>query len=164
MLSFMFKPTDWTIWQPAERAVLCFLRRKNQVLLINKKRGLGAGLVNAPGGRIEPGESPAEAAARETEEETGIKPYNLDLMGDLSFQFTDGYSLFAKIYIAWKYTGHLRETNEADPFWCSLKEIPFDNMWEDDKFWLPHLLSGRFISGKFIFDRDTMETMQIIVL
>ncbi|MFP4444213.1 MAG: 8-oxo-dGTP diphosphatase [Spirochaetia bacterium] len=160
----MFKPTDWNIWQPTERAVLCFVRKKNKVLLINKKRGLGAGLINAPGGRIEPGEAPVDAAARETEEETGIKPSLLKLMGDLSFQFTDGYSLFGKIYVSWNFAGKLRETDEADPFWCSLKKIPFDKMWEDDKFWLPYLLTGRFISGKFVFDQDKMKTKQIIIL
>ena len=47
-------------WKPVEEAVLCFVRdRENRrVLLIHKKTGLGAGLINAPGGRIEKGESP----------------------------------------------------------------------------------------------------------
>ncbi|RKX74483.1 MAG: NUDIX hydrolase, partial [Spirochaetes bacterium] len=55
-------------WKPVEEAVLCFIRdrKEEKVLLIHKKTGLGAGLINAPGGRIDPGETPEEAAVRET--------------------------------------------------------------------------------------------------
>ncbi len=53
----------WENWEPRERATLCFVRRENEVLLIRKKRGLGAGKINGPGGRIEPGETPAECRA-----------------------------------------------------------------------------------------------------
>ena len=52
--------TDWSTWQPHERANLCFVVRGEEVLLIHKKRGLGAGKINGPGGRIEPGETAAE--------------------------------------------------------------------------------------------------------
>jgi 8-oxo-dGTP diphosphatase len=53
---------DWSTWTPRDRAVLLFVIRGGQALLIRKKRGLGAGKINAPGGRIEAGESPEEAA------------------------------------------------------------------------------------------------------
>ncbi|MGA1129362.1 MAG: NUDIX domain-containing protein, partial [Chthoniobacterales bacterium] len=56
--------TDWSVWQPTERANLCFVTRGDEVLLIHKKRGLGAGKSHGPGGRIEPGETAAEAAVR----------------------------------------------------------------------------------------------------
>ena len=42
---------DWSTWKPTDRATLLFVvdREKNRVLLIEKKRGLGAGKVNGPG-------------------------------------------------------------------------------------------------------------------
>ncbi|NBV86555.1 MAG: NUDIX hydrolase, partial [Verrucomicrobia bacterium] len=40
---------DWTRWLPSERANLCFIIKDRRVLLIRKKRGLGAGKINAPG-------------------------------------------------------------------------------------------------------------------
>ena len=49
---------DWSAWSPVDRATLIFVRQDDQVLLIRKKRGLGAGKINAPGGRIEAGETP----------------------------------------------------------------------------------------------------------
>ncbi|MEM4548010.1 MAG: NUDIX domain-containing protein, partial [Thermofilaceae archaeon] len=42
-------------------AVLCFLLRDGEVLLIRKKKGFGAGKLVGVGGRIEPGETPEEA-------------------------------------------------------------------------------------------------------
>ncbi len=48
---------DWTTWEPKERATLLFVIKEGQILLIRKKRGLGAGKINGPGGRLEPGET-----------------------------------------------------------------------------------------------------------
>ena len=152
-------------WVPKESAVLCFIRDKteNTVLLIHKKRGLGAGLVNAPGGRIEKGESPAEAAVRETEEEVGITVEVSDLVhaGDLFFQFTDGHSIRGYVFYTYKWEGVEKETSEADPFWCREGDIPYDNMWTDDSWWLPHLLGGRYFRGRFIFSAEKMLSMSL---
>ena len=62
----MLNSIDWSKWVPRETATLCFIEKEGQLLLIHKKRGLGAGTINAPGGRLEPGETPLEAAIRET--------------------------------------------------------------------------------------------------
>ena len=42
-----------------------------------------AGQVSLPGGRIAPGESPAEAALREAHEEVGLDPKAVDIIGSL---------------------------------------------------------------------------------
>ncbi|HEY5036239.1 MAG TPA: NUDIX domain-containing protein, partial [Chthoniobacterales bacterium] len=57
---------DWNSWQPQQRANLCFIVRGDEVLLIRKKRGFGAGKINGPGGKVEPGETALGAALRET--------------------------------------------------------------------------------------------------
>ena len=46
---------EWASWQPQVRATLLFVIKEGQVLLIHKKRGLGQGKVNGPGGKIEAG-------------------------------------------------------------------------------------------------------------
>jgi 8-oxo-dGTP pyrophosphatase MutT (NUDIX family) len=69
---------DWKNWIPTEEATLCFIRKKGHILLMEKKTGMGKGLINAPGGRIEKGESPLEAAVRETQEEVLLTPLDLE--------------------------------------------------------------------------------------
>ena len=103
---------DWDTWIPDQDAVLCFIIHDGKILLIRKKKGLGAGKVNAPGGRIESGESPEDAALRECREEVGLIPGLLEKRADLSFEFTDGLSLrcsaFFFLFLLWDYGGNRR--------------------------------------------------------
>jgi len=125
--------------------------------LIEKKRGLGAGKVNGPGGRLEKGETAEQAAIRETQEEVGITPTGVQWAGELRFQFRDGYSLHCTVYRASGWEGELMETAEAKPFWVRTDQIPYDRMWADDEQWMPRLLSGEKFRGWFEFDGDRME-------
>lgn len=45
---------------------------RNRLLLVRRRNDPGRGRWSLPGGRIEPGETPAQAAAREVLEETGL--------------------------------------------------------------------------------------------
>lgn len=156
---------DWDSWKFTETAVLTFIRgESDNWLLINKKRGLGKGKVNAPGGRIDLGETALQAAIRECEEEVGLTPHTLRESAELNFIFVDGYSLKGFVFIAEGYTGELTETDEADPFWCRESEIPYDKMWEDDQYWLPEMFSGTRVCGRFIFDDDKMLSKDVITL
>ena len=113
-----------------------FVVRDGEVLLIRKKRGLGAGKINGPGGRIEPGETSREAAIRETREELGIEALSPELRGELHFQFLDGYSLHCSVFVSTEFVGQPIETVEAVPLWTPLDAIPYEEMWADDICWL----------------------------
>lgn len=152
---------DWPAWVPSERAVLCFVRDRDSLLLIHKKTGLGAGKVNAPGGRIDPGETAEEAAVREVREEVHVEASGLRLAGELHFQFLDGYALHGTVFFASEHSGSPRETPEADPFWCPVSEVPWDRMWEDDRHWLPLALEGVPFRAFFVFDGDRMLSRRI---
>lgn len=152
---------DWKSWSPKERASLCFVIQDGRILLIEKKRGLGAGKVNGPGGRLEPGETAADCAKRETEEEVGVTPTGLAKAGELHFQFVDGYSLHCAVFTAGGHTGALKETDEANPFWHPVESIPFDRMWTDDRHWIPWMLERRPFKGFFTFDGDRMLTCRV---
>ncbi|MFO7849378.1 MAG: 8-oxo-dGTP diphosphatase [Spirochaetia bacterium] len=152
---------DWENWEPSEIAVLCYVVTEGKVLLIHKKTGLGKGMVNAPGGRIEEGETPEAAAVRELQEEVGITPEDMYEVATLSFLFTSGFSLRGTVFFARRYTGTPGETEEADPFWIPLADIPYDNMWEDDRIWLPKALAGYYVDGKFIFEDQKMLSKKI---
>jgi 8-oxo-dGTP diphosphatase len=147
---------SWENWVPKDRATLLFVVKGDQVLLIRKKRGLGAGKMNAPGGRMEGAETPHDGAVREVEEELCITPRELVKHGELSFQFVDGYSIFVHVFRASDYVGDPVETNEARPHWTPLARIPYDEMWADDALWVPILLRGGYFIGRFAFDGETM--------
>ncbi len=147
---------DWSTWVPQDRATLLFVVQADQILLIKKKRGLGAGKINGPGGRIEPGEAPEDAAVREVQEEVGVTPVGITECGELSFQFSDGYSLHVYVFRAPEAQGRVKETDEAVPLWTPLQSIPYDQMWADDVLWLPLMLERRPFVGRFLFDGDRM--------
>jgi 8-oxo-dGTP diphosphatase len=148
--------TDWPSWTPKERATLCFIVSGGRVLLIRKKRGLGAGKINAPGGKIEPDELPVDCAVRETREEVLVEAQNAVEHGELFFQFTDGYSLHCHVFRADGCLGEPGETDEALPIWTPLDAIPYHDMWPDDAQWLPLLLAGKHFRGWFEFDGERM--------
>jgi 8-oxo-dGTP diphosphatase len=152
---------DWTTWTPRERANLCFIVKAGRVLLIRKKRGLGAGKINGPGGKVEPGETALESAIRETQEEIGVTPLEIEERGILHFQFLDGYSLHCCVFVARDFHGEPIETVEATPLWFDLDAIPFDEMWADDRHWLPETLRGRSFDAWFVFDGDAMLSQDV---
>jgi 8-oxo-dGTP diphosphatase len=147
---------DWAAWEPTEHATLLFVIRDGLILLIHKKRGLGAGKINGPGGRIDPGETAHQCAVREVQEELLVTPTGVTFCGTLKFQFVDGYSIQGEVFRATDCEGEPTETDEAIPLWYPLDDLPFDAMWEDDPIWFPHLLANRRFEGRFTFDEDTM--------
>jgi len=153
-----YENIDWASWQPTERGVIVYIidKKLRKVLLIMKKRGLGQGKVNAPGGRLEPGESSLEAVIRECQEEVSLTPLHPEKCVELHFQFTNGYALYGEAFFTDSWEGEPKCSDEADPFWCDLDKLPWDNMWEDDRHWLPLALAGKKLRGFYVFDDDKM--------
>lgn len=150
------RPAGWESWTPTLRATLMFIFRDHEVLLIRKKRGLGAGKINGPGGKIDPGESPAECAIRETREELLVEAHHPEHAGLLHFQFTDGLALECHVFRADHFSGSPTETDEAIPLWTPTAHIPFHEMWADDIHWFHHLTSRTPFRGFFHFENDHM--------
>jgi 8-oxo-dGTP diphosphatase len=147
---------DWERWTPTDTATLLFVIQQGRALLIRKKRGLGAGKINAPGGRLEPGERAVDAAVREVREELGVTPIAPRERGTLAFEFVDGYRLFCHVFSSDRCEGEAIETDEATPRWTALDEIPYGEMWADDALWLPKMLAGCGFTGRFVFDGDRL--------
>lgn len=154
---------DWTRWEAVDTATLVFVVRDGQILLIDKKRGLGKGKVNGPGGKVDPGESVEQCAIRECREELGIEVSNLEHLGEHRFQFVDGYSIHCFVFRTARYQGTPTESPEAAPRWTSIDAIPYELMWEDDRLWLPLLLEGKSFVGNWIFDGDRMVDHELLL-
>jgi len=107
-------------------------------------------------GRLEPGESWLDCAVREVQEELCVTPLDPVRVGENRFQFVDGYSIHAVVFRAMRIEGTPAETSEGAPMWFDLDRLPYDEMWEDDSLWLPHVIAGRRFQGRFVFDGDRM--------
>lgn len=157
----MLNTMDWEQWHAPIHATLMFIVKEGQILLIEKKRGLGAGKINGPGGKIEAGESPLESVFRETQEELMIAPVGVRKLGELWFSMSDHPDILCHVFRADDFTGTPTETDEAIPVWFALDQIPYQRMWEDDLYWLPYLLRDETFIGRFVFDGESMITKEM---
>ncbi|MGM0592890.1 MAG: 8-oxo-dGTP diphosphatase, partial [Halobacteriota archaeon] len=133
-------------------ATLCFVVRNDAVLLIEKRRGLGEGWYNGPGGKLEDGETPRACAIRETREEVGIEVHAPEKVGDLTFVLDGTNHTHCHVFRTDAYDGEPRESPEARPEWVPIDDVPYDRMWEDDRYWLPGVLAGDTAAGEFRFE------------
>ncbi|HSX35248.1 MAG TPA: 8-oxo-dGTP diphosphatase [Candidatus Saccharimonadales bacterium] len=139
-----------------KHVTLVFLRRSDEILLAMKKRGFGAGKWNGAGGKMEDGETPLQAAVRESQEEIGVTPRNLQKVGEIDFYLKEepDFNHYAHIYISTEWDGEPHETEEMRPQWFPLAEIPYDQMWGDDKYWLPDALASKRFKATYKLDKD----------
>lgn len=137
-------------------ATLCYVLRDGEVLLIEKARGFGKGKWNAPGGKLRPMENPTQCAVREVFEETGLRVSGIRLLGTLRFYFgqREAPDWVVYVFVAWSFTGELKTSGEGAGKWFRREEIPYDEMWADDRHWVPVLLQGNRFRGDFYFDDD----------
>lgn len=134
---------------------LCLVVKEDKILLGMKKRGWGKGKWNGFGGKVEEGETIIEAAIREMKEESGLEINDLEEKGTVIFQYLDTRKLLeVHIFNVLKYSGEIMESEEMLPQWFDIKEIPFDNMWADDIYWMPLFLKGNKFKGEFVFENN----------
>jgi 8-oxo-dGTP diphosphatase/2-hydroxy-dATP diphosphatase len=131
---------------------LCIIYRHPKILLGMKKRGFGAGRWNGFGGKVSSGETIEDAAKREVKEEAGIDIGSMEKSGILDFEFKGNLEVLrVHIFKSDDFSGEPAESEEMKPQWFNIDEIPYDEMWPDDKYWLPLLLAGKKFKGKFVF-------------
>lgn len=130
----------------------------SEVLLGLKKTGFGKGKVVGVGGTVEPNETVQAATVRELFEETGLGIREKDLQRAAKITFTfpgkPEWDRLVYVYLVEKWKGEPQSSNEVDPFWAPVDELPADKMWADSGEWLPVILSGQRIVARFTFEED----------
>lgn len=131
---------------------LCTVVSDGKILLGMKKRGFGEGWWNGFGGKLKSGETIEEAAIRECQEEAGITPTSILPRAVLHFYFEDSpEEIEVHVFLIEAFTGDVQESEEMCPQWFPVSEIPYEKMWADDPYWLPQVLAGKRLSGRFWF-------------
>jgi len=147
---------------------VCFLIRDNtpaEVLLGLKKRGFGAGKITGIGGKVKAGETLAAATVRELEEETGVKTTEQELryMGRLTFLFPSkpAWNQIVHIFNVAAWEGDPAESEEMKPEWFRVNQLPFEKMWQDASYWLPHILAKERVWMRIVFKEDNETVREV---
>jgi 8-oxo-dGTP pyrophosphatase MutT (NUDIX family) len=139
--------------------VLVYGVRYDQVLLMHRKQEPNLGLWVAPGGKIEPGESPYETALREFAEETGLEAQDLQLRGLCTFvPVLKQYPWFIFVFVTTDFQGTLSmDCEEGDLAWVSLEEY-FTSLSKPgaDTVFAPRILAATdgLFQAKFVYDAE----------
>ena len=144
------------------QATLCFLVREvngeKELLLAMKKKRFGVGKWNGVGGKLDFNKGDKDVfdtAIREMKEEIGVEIKNMERVAILNFHYpyleNSEKEWPVHVFLVKDWEGEPKESKEMRPKWFKVDEIPFDEMWPDDEFWLPKVLNGKKVKAKFIF-------------
>ena len=140
------------------RATLCFIVKDNNVLLLKKSQGLfGQGKWNAPGGKILQGEEAEQCAIREVFEETRLTVRDLEKVGVVHFYKYDKREdpdWNVDVFLARASEGTPKAGREGVIRWFDVDALPFEEMWEDDRYWSRQALEGKRFEGWFYYSGD----------
>lgn len=133
----------------------------HKFLMIRHHRGINKGCINFPGGKKEPDETMEECVRRETLEETGLMILNPVQVGYVEFPKFDFY---VHIFKSTQFAGNvLEKEDEVETFWQDADDIPYDQMREADRDFMPEILAGKYVRKRYIYD-DNFKLLDIIEL
>ena len=155
-------------------AVLAYLEREGQVLMLlrNVKAGdYHQGKYNGLGGKLEPDESPREAARREVQEEAGVdlpaRAYRL--LGTL--QFPNFKPQKGEDWVVWVFTAQLTPSQQAWPKgpegtleWIPKSKVLDLNLWQGDRQFIPHVLANRPFAGTIWYQGEDVVRHEVEAL
>lgn len=144
---------------------LCFVKRGNEILLGRKKRGFGIHKYNGFGGKRQDGETFRQCATRELFEEVSLlgQEQDLEAVALMDFQFPNAPELshLSYVYVLEEYSGTPLESEEMDPEWFTIQDIPYASMWDGDEEWIPLLWEGKKLKAVLQFDDDNSTVKNI---
>lgn len=154
-------------------ATLVFLVKKlneeiTDICLAMKKRDFGMNKWNGVGEKVDDQKETIEdAAKREIKEEIDVSVKELNKVAELSFYFphNPAWDQMVHVYFVESWDGEPKESEEMNPKWFPLKEIPFQKMWPDDIFWLPEVVKGKLLKATFRFgENDVIKDKKINIV
>ncbi len=108
--------------KPIRKAVKCLIIKDGKIVIIKYLKGNKIGYYDIPGGKIEDGETPDEAAIREVKEETGMEVSNLVKKGIFEVEYLDRKFYF-DVFLAKKYEGIPENFEENISEWMEINKL-----------------------------------------
>lgn len=148
------------------KLTLGFLIRRNseneitEICLGLKKVGFGQRKWNGFGGKVGDkldfkDETTEESLKREASEEFGVEILDFRQIGLLHFIYKSKEKptkeMDCYVFLVESWSGEITESIEMQPKWFKTDQIPYQEMWEDDIYWLPKLLNNQNFEANFEF-------------
>lgn len=139
----------------ATLGTLCFIEKDGKFLMqLKNDKKFGGGRWNAPGGKTKENESIEQGVIREVFEETGLKIKNPKHSAVLNFYNNQEFAWAVHVFSASDFDGEIKSSEEGELKWMDKDSLPYAQMWEDDKHWVPLIVDGKKFEADFHFRKD----------
>jgi 8-oxo-dGTP diphosphatase len=98
-----------------------------------------------PGGKIEPGEQPAEALHRELEEELGIRAVIGPRLTSLQYTYANGNAVELHFYVVKEFAGKIENRIFRDVRWVQRTDLPDYDFLEADLGLVRDIAAGKVL-------------------
>jgi 8-oxo-dGTP diphosphatase len=135
---------------------MCYLKKDGKTLMIHKNRNPKKVFYkywDAPGGKIEPGETPEQAAVREMKEESGLEIKDPKLRSVMIFRNLFGKDWEVHVFTAKEFEGELiNENREGSLRWIDDPDLFSLKLCEADHIFIPLFDKHDFFRAEFTHD------------
>lgn len=142
-------------------AVLSFLMRGDEILLVQGEFREGEKTWNGVSGFSKGQEKTEQSAMRALYTDVKIQAYPSDLerVAVLHFYELDEHrhvkeTLQISVFLCEHWIGEPQFTPGLTPRWFSIEDIPYNEMFEDMKMWLPKVLEGEQLIVEILSEKD----------
>jgi 8-oxo-dGTP diphosphatase len=142
-------------------AIVCYLvNEETHELLLGyrefnpngKDQKLYSGIVDV----IQEDEIPEDTCFRAGQDQLGISITGMERRGVISFIFPHNprWNHSITVFIVTKWIGEPHAAGDIAPIWFPKGNLPWNEMWHDNQFWLEDIIEGSSVNATFLYGED----------
>jgi 8-oxo-dGTP diphosphatase len=150
---------------------ICFIKRGNEILMLNRESSSWMGMWNGVGGKLKKHETPLQSILREVKEETGISLTDVEYKGNVTWEVNASYSGGMYAYLAELSTTYEYPTpikmEEGILDWKNIDWLlhPENLGVANLKCFLPIMLNDSYTyNHRFIYEGNEVKDFQSIII